>query len=68
MLKCDDFPVTRMEELARVNKNLKDRNDELEFCLLYRAERGRTRKRGRRTSRWELRLLTKTSTSNLDLF
>ena len=51
-----------MEELARVNKNLKDRNDELEFCLLYRAERGRTRKRGRRTSRWE------PSTSNLDLF
>ena len=43
--------VRRIDELMRVTKNLKDRNDELEFCLLYRTERGRTRKRGRRTSR-----------------
>ena len=45
--------VSRIEELEKLNKSLKDRNDELEYCLLYRTERGRTRKRGRRTSRWQ---------------
>ena len=53
MFSLNLFPVPRIEELERLNKSLKDRNDELEYCLLYRTERGRTRKRGRRTSRWE---------------
>ena len=40
------------EALANENQRLKDRNDELEFCLYGKTvERGRTKKRGRRTSR-----------------
>jgi len=39
-----------VEELIRMNKELKDRNDELEFYFQAQSERGRTRKRGRRNS------------------
>eukprot|EP00090_Calanus_glacialis_P044794 TRINITY_DN8028_c0_g1_i1.p1 TRINITY_DN8028_c0_g1~~TRINITY_DN8028_c0_g1_i1.p1 ORF type:complete len:1022 (-),score=304.52 TRINITY_DN8028_c0_g1_i1:104-3169(-) len=39
-----------VEELLRINKDLKDRNDELEFCFQTQSERGRARKRGRRNS------------------
>jgi len=39
-----------MEELLRINKDLKDRNDELEFSFQTQSERGRARKRGRRNS------------------
>ena len=30
-----------MEDLLRINKELKDRNDELEFCFETQTERGR---------------------------
>ena len=30
-----------VEELLRINKDLKDRNDELEFCFQTQSERGR---------------------------
>ena len=30
-----------MEELLRINKDLKDRNDELEFSFQTQSERGR---------------------------
>ena len=40
-----------MQDLMKQNKNLKDRNDELEYFVMNKNERGRARKRGRRTSR-----------------
>merc|ERR1719410_944250 len=39
-----------MQDLMKQNKNLKDRNDELEYFFINKNERGRARKRGRRTS------------------
>ena len=51
MLKFSNSGKT-IAELYKENKKLKDRNDELEFYLFGQiAERGRTKKRGRRTSR-----------------
>ena len=43
-----------LNDLLRQNKTLKDRNDELEFYFSRTSQddRGRTRKRGRRTSRY----------------
>ena len=40
-----------VQDLMKQNKNLKDRNDELEYFVMNKNERGRARKRGRRTSR-----------------
>ena len=42
-----------MQDLMKQNKNLKDRNDELEYIVMNKNERGRARKRGRRTSRYK---------------
>ena len=42
-----------MQDLMKQNKNLKDRNDELEYFVMNKNERGRARKRGRRTSRYK---------------
>ena len=41
VFKGTESDAPDMEELLRINKDLKDRNDELEYCFQSQSERGR---------------------------